>query len=270
MKARPPRLYKYEPITIQTLQNLKAQKIFFGSPRNFNDPYDCALKPKIVKPTEAQAQSIVARILENRKDMPVEDQEKFRLLPYDKICEFLVKNSKEQIDKLCEEFLGRRGVACFSEINDSALMWAHYAAKSQGFCLEFDASLSPFEKVQSVEYPTNIPSFDVSSMMLTATDDQMFRFFCTKSSDWAYEREWRGIHDTRDTLFGYDSKCLTGVYFGPRTPNDLVEIVCLILRGQNDTVRFYRGTRSESEYKVVFSQFTYTSYMEAKRLGLRQ
>lgn len=37
----PKRLYKYQPLTSQTLANLKNQVIYFGSPQNFNDPYDC-------------------------------------------------------------------------------------------------------------------------------------------------------------------------------------------------------------------------------------
>ena len=49
----PKHLYKYEPFTAQSLQNLKAQVIYFGSPLGFNDPYDYALSPSIKEPTNA-------------------------------------------------------------------------------------------------------------------------------------------------------------------------------------------------------------------------
>jgi hypothetical protein len=47
-----------------------------------------------------------------------------------------------------------------------------------------------------------------------------------------------------------------------------LEIVCLILRGQNETVKFYKGTRSTTEFKVLFKEFSYTSHIEAKKKGL--
>lgn len=38
-RSPPARLYKFEPFTARSLQNLKSQAMYFGSPRNFNDPY---------------------------------------------------------------------------------------------------------------------------------------------------------------------------------------------------------------------------------------
>jgi len=46
--------------------------------------------------------------------------------------------------------------------------------------------------------------------------------------------------------------------------------VCLVLAGQNENVRFYKGSRSTSEFRVLFEEFTYTSYLQAKKLGLRE
>lgn len=47
-----------------------------------------------------------------------------------------------------------------------------------------------------------------------------------------------------------------------------LEIVCLILAGQNESVQFWEGRRSQEEFKVLFTPFTYTSYLEARKLGL--
>lgn len=57
---------------------------------------------------------------------------------------------------------------------------------------------------------------------------------------------------------------LTGVYFGPEISQAAMEIVCLILRGQNETVAFWEGTRSTSNFKVGFTRFDYLSYLHAK------
>jgi hypothetical protein len=47
-----------------------------------------------------------------------------------------------------------------------------------------------------------------------------------------------------------------------------LEIICLIINGQNPNVRFWEGKRSKIEFKVDFNEFTYTSFLKAKELGL--
>lgn len=38
---QPEKLYHFQPFNELTLRNLKKQIIYFNSPKNFNDPYDC-------------------------------------------------------------------------------------------------------------------------------------------------------------------------------------------------------------------------------------
>jgi hypothetical protein len=70
------------------------------------------------------------------------------------------------------------------------------------------------------------------------------------------------------TQYIYPTESLTGVYFGPDIERRSLEIACLILRGQNESVKFWQGTRSTSEFKVLFKEFGYTTHAEAKRMGL--
>ena len=53
-------LYKYEAFSAQSLENLKNQVIYFGSPLRFNDPYDCALSPSIAEPSDEDVEKIRA------------------------------------------------------------------------------------------------------------------------------------------------------------------------------------------------------------------
>lgn len=264
---KPPRLYKYEPFSTQSLINLKAQTIFFGSPLRFNDPYDCALVPNLIHPTDIETEQIRAALLsEHGENKSIVDE--LQTFNTQKLRESFIKGAKEAFQEAKSEFLNKRGVTCFSETNNNLLMWSHYANKSQGFCLEFDTNYPPFEKIEKVDYKDTIPTIEMSSVLLHRNYDEFFiKLYITKSTDWAYEQEWRGIHKVRDTAFTYESRCLTGVYFGPDVPSETREIICLILQGQNETVRFYRGRRSESQFKMLFEEFTYTSYLEAKRQG---
>jgi len=150
-------------------------------------------------------------------------------------------------------------------------MWSHYAGKAQGFCLEFDTSREPFnEKLLKVSYPETIPPVKVTSDLLLREGNVglIEKLYCTKSKDWAYEREWRAIHHDKGTRYVYPAESLTGVYFGTESTGPSQEIVCLILQGQNKGVRFYQGERSTQEFKVIFKEFTYTSHREAKDKGL--
>jgi hypothetical protein len=123
---RPLRVYKYEPITVQTLRNLKDQKIFFGSPRRFNDPYDCALRATVVPPTDEELEQIREK-LSLSPDLPKELLSSFQKLPADRLRETVLNAVAASIEQNGKEFLDKRGVTCFSETNDSLLMWSHYA-----------------------------------------------------------------------------------------------------------------------------------------------
>lgn len=265
--TRPSRLYKYESFTSQALQNLKNQVIYFGSPKNFNDPYDCALSPSIREPTEAEIEKIrqhhiaKAEIDENlRRD--------FKLAQVSELRNIFLRSGQKVLNQAIADFLSRRGVSCFSERVDSLLMWSHYADHCKGFCLEFNTETEPFEKVKKVRYTQTMPEFDVVPILCDEDFDPVSELYCTKAIDWAYEHEWRGIHSEAGTAFGYSSNALTGVYFGPDMSFAAFEIIALILAGQNEYVQLWQGTRSKSSFSVEFQKVTYTSHLEAKRRGL--
>ena len=96
----------------------------------------------------------------------------------------------------------------------------------------------------------------------------MLDFFCTKSESWRYESEWRSFDDHAGTLFTYETAALESVFFGPDIDIQSMEIVCLILAGQNPDVKLWKGKRSEDKFEVIFENFTYTSYVDSKGLGL--
>jgi len=76
----------------------------------------------------------------------------------------------------------------------------------------------------------------------------------SKARSWAYEREWRCFHAEASTLFTYPAEALKAVYFGPNVDRFALDIVCIILAGQNPDVELWVGKRSESEFKVSNSR----------------
>lgn len=262
----PPRLFKYEPATLQSLRNLKTQTIYFGSPKNFNDPYDCALAPRVKLPTKDQIDKFREQAATDKRLSP-KGYSDLTQISDDELRGLMMRIATNVVANSIQDFIETKGVTCFSETNESLLMWSHYASSGQGFCLEFDTSHEPFEKFRKVEYEADLPEIDMTEALLGGNYDEVLRLYCTKSTHWEYEKEWRGIHKVAGTKFTYESSCLKAVYFGTEAQDDLIEIACLILQGQNRTARFFLSHRDDSRFGLRFEEFTYISHLESKASG---
>lgn len=266
---KPSTIFKYENFTTQSLQNLKAQGIYFSSPLGFNDPYDCAIQAGITELSDADVEKIRAKYLAEN-DLPSPVRHQLTIETTGELRNMFTNSAKGVLHETRNNFLKDRGVACFSERNDDLLMWSHYGGRYKGFCLEFSTELPPFHNIRKVEYRTAMPKIDLMPMLLHDDYDQIIDLFCTKSASWSYEQEWRSIHQNGGTLYTYEPESLRSVYFGPDIDDLSLEIICLILAGQNPGVKLWKGRRSTEEFKVIFENFEYISYAEAKKRGLRE
>lgn len=263
----PKKLFKYESFSVQSLLNLKTQTVFFAAPSGFNDPYDCAIKAVLDDPTSDEIEKL--REIYLAKDWPKHLIEKLESTPLDKLKPTLIRAAMDANEQVIDTFIQNRGVSCFSEANDELLMWAHYADKYQGFCLEFDTNNALFEKAKKVDYVDEIPKLNIQSVYADGQRSKILELFCTKSKAWEYEKEWRVIHNEAGTAYSYPSEALTGIYFGPNMPRDVIEIICLVLLGQNPHVKFWKGKRSDTTFKVEFEEVLYTSNLESQKLQER-
>lgn len=264
---KPATIFKYQPLSAQTLQNLKTQTIYFASPLTFNDPYDCALKAGVIEPTSAEIEVLREHLLS--EELPGETAASLRRTGLAELRSLVMNQVQRSIDRTVTEFLSSRGVACFSGRNDDLLMWSHYGGRYRGICLEFSTDFEPFDRIRDVRYRQSMPRLNAVAALVEDDYDQFIDLFFTKSHHWSYEKEWRCLHAEAGTAFTYPSEALKAVYFGPDVVRASMEIVCLILAGQHVDVRFFRGQRSTERFEVRYEEFTYTSYLEAKRLGLR-
>lgn len=192
------------------------------------------------------------------EDAPEEIKAELERIDDDDLQALLLNRSQEILQKHAQEFLDQRGVACFSEVNDDLLMWSHYADRYTGYCLGFNTQYDPFSRIQPVEYSDAMPEIDAVSSMIRNEYSEMLKLFLTKSSSWAYEREWRCMHESAGTEFLYEPKALESVFFGPEMPQDCLGIICLILQGQNTDVRLWKGERDRTQFRIQFKEFSYT------------
>lgn len=262
----PNKLYKYESWNEYSLANLKNQQLYFSKPRSFNDPFDCSIDCQFEDITEEQYDLLHDRYLKVAPDKS-HFRKRFGNTPTDDFKTFirLVLEGELKESTNCSF---DHGVTCFSETKDEILMWSHYSGSHTGFCLEFDTSFDPFSKAQQVRYKEDFPKVNPAKIILDPSLPEALKAYLTKHKSWEYEKEWRSFHEEGNRLFGYPAESLTAVYFGAKMNPAHLEIIALIIQGQNSQTTFHRGRKSQSQFKVKFDQIEYTSYLEAQRKGL--
>lgn len=260
MTTAPPRkLYKYHAFTALTLTRLKARSVWFGKPSGFNDPFDCAVPLKFRPFTVQDA----ARVLEDKtaagwstlKSNPGNVDANGR--PTEHFRADLEQRARDQVEQIRKENYDELGVTCFSETYDNSLLWSHYGQGHRGLCLEFDTAASLFGKIQKVEYVDKVPEIDLADMLL-GDSSQVLSGLLTKASCWAYEREWRTIYASAETLYHYGVDALTCVYLGAALTDTERDVIRQLLQGT--PTKLYQMRRSTTTFAVEADSVEYQPY----------
>lgn len=218
------RLFQYRPSAKWAVDNLSRGVLWFGSPKRFNDPFDCRV--------------------------PLLTEEEMRRFPED-FPE--MKMTGEQFNDRIRKFFQSDGFACFSRKNDSLLMWSHYSSQGRGFCLEFEIP-DDFLPLP-VCYKNKRPSFDYAFRLRKKrlkNPMELMNFMWTKSKDWAYEEEER-IWESKTGEVSYPREMLKAVYFGAKTtPRRVKQIRAIIEEKYPKGTKLYRAFLHPKEYKILF------------------
>lgn len=212
---------------IYSLENLENNIVWLSNPLKFNDPFDCSvgLDANTIVNTIALANiGIIQNTLNDASLNLLSGTIKQRILSSSEPVNELIKNIysiygpksdiANELQKMFDQlyFAGvddfntkhksKLKVSCFSEKNDSLLMWGHYANKHQGFCIEYDLDVpnscnNEFKKnLYQVHYTdtlidmTNYLTRHISKIENTV-NDKLKQSVLYKFNEWAYEKEWR-------------------------------------------------------------------------------
>lgn len=118
---------------------------------------------------------------------------------FDDVVDTAVKHAKENAL-----------VACFSKNKNSLLMWSHYADSHKGVCLEFEYDSKYFydviydEKVAEFDVMAGLQAALASAILGKKEYDQLsldltLKPFYTKSIEWKYEEEVRGVFHAKES-----------------------------------------------------------------------
>lgn len=256
---KPKSLFKYQPFSEQTLTNLLEQTLYFSSPLDFNDPYDCAISTQVGGTLTVEEVDELLQALRTKMTPTPELLKGIDLLDHGERCDLLIEGATIILNNGLQEFYASGGVACFTESNDNLLMWSHYANGGRGICLEFDTGYDPFLKIRKVEYMSEIPIIQAKSLMIDDDLNPYVDMFCMKSDHWAYEKEWRSLHKTENTSWVYQTQALKAVYFGSEMKQTHRELIGLILASKYPNAKVFEGIRRPGSFEVQFQQIEYVA-----------
>lgn len=242
-------LFKFATVDEFTEELLKQGQVFCQAPKNLNDPFECSPEFTFNGTDEDFVEWLTDQKLlidgGQRETVKREMQEHFIkekvFLPVK-----LDMIRKDSYERLANEI----GIYCLSERYDSLLMWAHYAEKHQGFCVEFEAGSEVpfFGTAQKVEYSDTYPSVDFFN---TPNEHQVGPIFLTKSTDWKYENEWRIIdHENGSGLRKYPKELMKSVTFGLRMAQENKDKIFDWIKDRGTNVTVYEAYRHRTEFRV--------------------
>jgi len=248
--------YKYRAVNGRLERILTYSELYFASPSEFNDPFDCKI-PVLYRGSDDDFKNFYWAKLKER--YPSYSVEKLNQMA-DEILRTSKHRDKDFLKKIETETaqgaFSRTGVLCLSEINNDILMWSHYADGHRGICLEFNASTlqavfaSAFRIKYQKEYPilNRFTSSDNEELLDTA--------LLTKSDHWDYEKEWRIIERRGSGWYKFPEQLLSGVILGCLIrPDDKIRVMDW-LRKRKFPVKLYEASIKEYEFGIELREIT--------------
>jgi hypothetical protein len=205
----PDSLFKYRKLNEYALESISNNEFYLSEIHELNDPFECAMLLDHVACSRLLYGSVIfQRNFKTKFGFEIPEEVANEIIassnPNQAYRNFCASKGICFNDTLAEEegrIMSRWEeirtetnknirVTCFSERNDSILMWSHYADQHQGICLQYN--FTDCEEIRYLIQPAYYSEtvFQLSTMEdLNATSHIMSSLH--KAKDWAYEKEWR-------------------------------------------------------------------------------
>jgi hypothetical protein len=246
-------LYRYQPFNEERMRIFTHNELFFCSPKDFNDPFDCKVDfsfegcglEDIKKFHEKALKYSTVKPDFNRLEKGEFDQELWK------------QNLKKSALGILQPETDKMGILCLSEKNDDILMWAHYADKHKGFCLQFDkAKLEAWKFCSPIDYEGKFLTFSEFNNAFPENNEKLiYLLLLRKSEHWTYESERRIIVNPDDDNSGHRNYSipeglLTGVIFGCQMTDDNKKFIENLLGHKKSGIQFYEAKKKSNEYAL--------------------
>lgn len=221
-------------------------EVYFSSPLDFNDPFDCRI-PISLEGSKEDYKAFYNRMYKKMRPELSRYERRREISQLLKTGKHKNKEFLSQIDKTArDDIINNVGVYCLSEVCDDILMWSHYSYRHAGFCLQFEATdYTPFfGEAQKVKYTLEYPKL---SYFKSNDDDLLYGSLLTKSSHWEYEKEWRVIFQQKG-VHTFPEELLKGVICGCQMTEENKKQITSWLQARPSSVVLYDATKKDSEF----------------------
>lgn len=211
-----PIMYKYRSLSGDRGREAAEDIILHGRmwwqvTTDFNDPFDC--NPVVTLRANAAEMKAFARRAA-RSNMPSTPRGQRRKRARD-IAAIPIAEHEERMRSNFLEWMAETAVTCFSEVNCSVLMWAHYADSHRGVCFIFKQDVERHFVAFPVTYSAD--RLPVNTAAMDRDDDNFERAVLHKAIEWKYERELRLVHYRGGRGYRpFPATALVGVIYGCR------------------------------------------------------
>lgn len=326
IQANTPRqLFRYRTVSENSISALENDQVWGSSIVTFNDPYECIPyydRDKVMRNFQfGFSAEVIKRIAEmitsdgiptllkgmfpdefwnatkeNLQNTQPEEIQRTVSQNQQNALQYVQDNWQRIADDALvamREHESMRHVACFSEKNDSYLMWSHYANVHTGFCIQYDFTsvLGPCagncqdahgchafglscpiqpviyspKRYDATDYIAVVMQQEFSRRMGIPMKDYYFidtllaaKCLLYKSTNWEYEKEWRlvtPVHNITNFHSCMMTMKPTGVYLGSRMKQDDIHRIWSICKSKEIPCYKMVHTYSESEYHLRYYEY---------------
>jgi hypothetical protein len=189
-------LFRFLPFNKEYLREIIIDNtLYFPSPIDFNDPFDCNLPRELIVDKDYIYQLTLNRFQSENPGFPKSNVEKIVNRSFDKK---LWPNYQKLWLQEHRKRLQDGGVLCFCKAYDNFLLWSHYAAKHTGVCIEFDMQVVMQELknrvlLNKVNYFKKVPTCKIMVVnhAKDINDASFKKLLFSKHNRWKYEEEYR-------------------------------------------------------------------------------
>lgn len=274
--------YKYTSYNVRLLNSLCHDNIYFSSPDQFNDPFDCnpSIKNDIDKD---KLRSILFELIRTRRASEISGHLSKINIKAGKAENFIFEQSNNDakskldyiaymaqdpeyenaeeaekwnlVDAVKTELTSHysKGVYCLSTSYLNPLLWSHYGDEHRGVCIGYSTERNPIPIPQEVIYETDRTVY--TSLVykafiekdLSAISHLDSCVLLRKAPEWRYEDEWRliGSHGEQESPF-----LLKEITFGLRCPYSVIHSIIKSLEGRRSSVKFYEILPCSDSYML--------------------
>ncbi|EML0279789.1 DUF2971 domain-containing protein [Vibrio parahaemolyticus] len=253
-------IYKFFPYNPHDLDTLANNYLWFSRFSDFNDPFedvfiDNVLDTEIPPYNESEAIKFL-KLVNKRCTSSIQGEQILTnpTLPREPraIYEELLSSTIEYTKSFFTDYVENSRLCCFAQDDievpalQNKLMWSHYGNGMRGYCIEFDRlaliksirdSIGDLASYTDMLYGNLVKQSHHSLLYQTVLGTfgkkrgiGIEDLVTTKSSEWAYEKEFR-LRVQNVNMVKFDPKCILSVTVGFKMPESKFTTLQSVLRG---------------------------------------